>query len=110
MNNHIPKRGDIVWLDFDPSKGSEQKGRRPAIIISEQAFNRFGICYVVPITTQIKGYRIEVLLSQSFVSGVALTNQLTALDWRHRNCEYIEEVDQQALEQISSRLRTLLSL
>lgn len=43
MSDYIPKQGDIVFLDFDPQKGHEQKGQRPALIISNDAFNHFNI-------------------------------------------------------------------
>jgi mRNA interferase MazF len=38
--NYIPEKGDIIWLDFDPQAGHEQRGRRPAIVISQKAYMR----------------------------------------------------------------------
>ncbi len=37
-NPYIPSRGDIVYLDFDPTKGHEQKGLRPAFVLSPRAY------------------------------------------------------------------------
>jgi len=111
MIKYIPERGDIVWLDFDPSKGSEQRGHRPAVILSKSAFNVFGICYVAPIKSKIKNYNIEVALENTGqIDGVVLTNQVTALDWRKRNCEYVEKIDIEILNRVSEILKVLLSL
>ena len=39
-SNYVPDRGDLVWLDFNPQAGHEQKGRRPAIRISQKRYNQ----------------------------------------------------------------------
>jgi mRNA interferase MazF len=108
---YIPKRGDVVRVNFNPSKGSEQKGRRPAIILTPKAYNTFGLCYIVPITSSIKGYSIEVKINANQkTNGVILTNQMMAMDWRAREIEFIEKIQQETLDTIDSRLRTILSL
>lgn len=57
------KRGDIIWLDFDPKLGRAQKGHRPALVLSHYKYNKsFQLAIVVPISRQIKGYAVEVLL------------------------------------------------
>ncbi len=110
-NNYTPDRGDIVWIDFDPSRGSEQKGRRPGVILTTRAYNSFGLCYALPITSVVKGYSIEVpLRSSQNVTGVILTNQMLALDWELRNVAFMEELDPSTLKLVDSRLRTILSL
>ena len=38
-SNYTPEKGDLVWLDFDPQTGHEQKGRRPAICVSQKKYN-----------------------------------------------------------------------
>ena len=51
-----PDRGDVVWLDFDPQTGREQRGRRPALILSPRSYNRLtGLALARPITSQVKG-------------------------------------------------------
>ncbi len=56
--SYIPKRGDVVWITFNPQAGHEQAGRRPAVILSPIAYNnRVGLAILCPITTQIKGYQ-----------------------------------------------------
>ena len=111
MIDYVPARGDIIWMDFDPSMGAEQKGRRPALVLSEKAFNHFGIAYCVPITTKVKGYKIEIPLEDDLdTKGVILTNQLSAYDWRQRNVEYRESVDNNILIKTGKILKVLLGL
>ena len=60
---YVPRRGDAIWLNFDPQSGHEQKGRRPALVLSPESYNRkTGLAILCPITSQIKGYPFEVEL------------------------------------------------
>ncbi|QTH41376.1 type II toxin-antitoxin system PemK/MazF family toxin [Cohnella sp. LGH] len=90
----IPARGDLVWMDFDPQAGREQAGRRPAIVLSELAFNQLtGFAVVCPITTQAKGYAFEVPIPGGLTfSGVVLTDQFKSLDVRKRKVEVVGNV------------------
>ncbi len=59
--SYVPKKGDIVWIDFDPQSGREQAGRRPALVISSTMYNRrVRLALVCPITSKVKGYAFEV--------------------------------------------------
>ncbi len=88
--SHVPDRGDIVWIDFDPQAGHEQAGRRPALIVSPISYNRkVGLVLLCPITNQRKGYPFEVPLPQGLkVAGVVLADQLKSMDWRARRAEF----------------------
>jgi len=90
----IPARGDLVWMDFDPQSGCEQAGRRPAIVLSELAFNQLtGFAVVCPITTQAKGYAFEVPIPDGLTfSGVVLTDQFKSLDVRKRKVKVVGNV------------------
>ena len=70
--SYVPERGDLVWLTFDPEAGHEQAGRRPAVILSPQSYNRrAGLAIVVPVTRQVKQYPFEITLPANLpVSGV----------------------------------------
>jgi len=58
VNPYIPKRGDIVWTNFDPAAGHEQKGKRPALILSPEKFNiHFGLALAAPITNNYLIYK-----------------------------------------------------
>jgi len=51
MAAYIPKQGDIIAITFDPQSGHEQKGRRPALVVSKDLFNRStGLAIVCPLT------------------------------------------------------------
>jgi mRNA interferase MazF len=53
---YIPDQGDIIYITLDPSLGHEQKGRRPAVVLSSIKYNQLTeLCLVVPITSKTKG-------------------------------------------------------
>ena len=81
-----PKQGEIIWIDFDPQSGHEQAGRRPALVISQTAYNqRIGRAFVCPITSKVKGYPFEVPVQTASVSGVVLSDHFKNLDWQARS-------------------------
>ena len=91
MTQYTPDRGDVVWLSLAPQAGREQKGRRPALVLSPKSYNRLtGLCVVCPITSRVKGYPFEVCIPEGFaVEGVVLADQLKSLDWNERRAELI---------------------
>ena len=89
---YIPRKGDLVWLNFSPQTGSEQKGKRPAIVISSGEYNKkthLAVC--CPITSKRKGYPFEVVLDKQKIRGVILTDHLKNLDWKVRKAKFIEK-------------------
>lgn len=106
---YIPSRGDIVWLNFNPQAGHEQAGRRPALVLSPQAYNgKVGLAIFCPITSQIKGYPFEVLIPEGLkISGVILSDQLKSLDWRAREAELIGKLPQVAMMEVLQKASTL---
>jgi mRNA interferase MazF len=109
-DEYVPSRGDAVWLQFDPQTGHEQARRRPALVLSPQAYNgRVGLAILCPITSQEKGYPFEVALpSGSAVQGVILSDQVKSLDWRARQADLIETIPPQVTEEVLQKLDTLL--
>ncbi|WP_135557170.1 type II toxin-antitoxin system PemK/MazF family toxin [Paenibacillus cymbidii] len=109
----IPARGDLVWLDFDPQAGREQAGRRPAIVLSESAFNELtGFAVVCPITNQTKDYAFEVPLPEGLpFTGVILTDQFKSLDVRKRNIKVAGNVpvDSDCLKAVLRNVRSILA-
>ena len=87
------RQGDIIKLDFDPQAGYEQKGRRPAIVVSNGHFNRYSKTIMVcPITHTDKDHPFHVRLNEDTkTSGVVLCDQLKALDIAARGYELIEK-------------------
>jgi mRNA interferase MazF len=88
------KQGHIIWLDFDPQAGHEQKGRRPALVISNEVFNNFSnLTIVCPITNTIKNYPFHIKLDErTKTTGVILCDQARTLDINARNYEFIETI------------------
>ena len=82
---YIPKQGDIIKIDFNPTKGHEQQGRRPAVVVSNASYNKFarGVAIVCPITNTNKGIPLQPELDyRTLTTGVIMTDQVKALDLR----------------------------
>ena len=107
---HIPERGDIVKINFDPVAGHEQGGLRPALVLSNIEYNNFtGQCVLVPITSKVKGFAYEVnLVGTSTIKGVVLSDHLRSMDWRARKIQFIERVGEDVLDEVSARSKSLL--
>jgi mRNA interferase MazF len=106
------ERGDLVWLTFNPQAGSEQAGRRPAIVLSPVSYNgKVGLALFCPITSQIKGYPFEVRLPPKLpVTGVVLADQLKSLDWRNRKAEFACQAPVEIISEVLQKVATLLTL
>ncbi len=106
----VPGRGDVVWFTLDPQASHEQRGRRPALILSPAAYNgKVGLALLCPITHQVKGYPFEVaLLDDAPVTGVALADQVKSLDWQARNWTRVGSIPDAVVGQVLRRLNTLL--
>jgi mRNA interferase MazF len=100
-----------VWLVFDPQAGHEQAGRRPAVVLSPEAYNaRVGLAVFCPITSQRKGYPFEVELPDGVgVSGVVLADQVKSLDWRARRATLIGALPARTTTEVLEKLGTLLA-
>ena len=96
------KQGDIIWLDFNPQTGHEQNGRRPAVVVSNESFNRFSkMAIVCPITNTDKNHPFHVRLNQkTSVKGVILCDQPRTLDIYARNYEMIEHLPKSILLEV----------
>ena len=109
-NLYIPDRGDVVYLNFDPSKGHEQKGHRPAFVLSPRTYNkRSFLALFMPITRQKKGYPFEVYLPDGLaVEGVILVDQIKCLDWKARQVQFVGSLPQEVIEQVQAKLYPLI--
>lgn len=107
---YAPERGDLVWLEFTPQAGSEQAGRRPALVVSPRSYNRkVGLALVCPITSRIKGYPFEVELPPGIeAQGAILCDQLKSLDWRARGATHFGVVPDAVMEEVTARLLALV--
>lgn len=111
VNKYRPSRGDIVWMSLDPTLGHEQKGRRPSLIVSDNFYNKIGMCVCLPITSKIKGYSFEVVLSQcKVIKGAVMINQIRNVDWEVRHIEFIEKATHNIMLEVEEKLAALLVL
>ncbi|MBF2097413.1 MAG: endoribonuclease MazF [Gloeomargaritaceae cyanobacterium C42_A2020_066] len=108
---YVPKRGDIIYLDFNPTRGHEQRGRRPALVMSPHDYNnKTSLALLVPITSKRKGYPFEVVLPAGLkTQGVILADQLKCLDWRARHAQFEETLSSQTLREAQGKLLALLT-
>lgn len=109
MVKYVPKRGDIVWLEFDPQKGKEIQKTRPALVISPLSYNqKVGLALFMPITSHVKGYPFEYCIDLEKIKGAVLCDQIRSLDWKERKAKFILHLPAAALEDIMAKLRVLL--
>jgi mRNA interferase MazF len=107
---YIPKRGDIVWLNFNPQTGHEQKGKRSAIVISPREYNeKVNLGLFCPITSKEKNYPFEVKIKNGKIDGVVLSDQIKSLDWTKRNIEYITRATDEEINEIITKLNVLIN-
>lgn len=110
MASYVPDRGDLVWLEFTPQAGSEQRGRRPALVLSPKPYNgKVGLALFCPLTSKVKGYPFEVELPDGYaVSGVILSDQVKSLDWRSRKARLIDRVSPDVIAMVIARVLPLV--
>ena len=108
-SKYAPERGDIVWIDFSPQLGHEQRGRRPALVVSHRKYNeKVGLGIFCPITSRSKNYPFEVKIDSEKIKGAVLCDQLKSLDWLERNTEFIERIESRKLEEVIERIEVLI--
>jgi len=107
---YVPEAGDIVWLQFNPQAEHEQAGHRPALVLSPARYNSArGMMICCPMTSKIKTYVFEVVVTQNPPSAV-LADQVKSLDWRARGAVHKGAVSAEILAEVRAKLRTLLRL
>jgi len=106
----VPKRGDLVWLQFNPQAGHEQAGRRPAMVISPKAYHeKVGLGLFCPVTKHVKGYPFEVVLPHDLkVTGAILSDQIKCLDWRVRQAKYVCPAPRETVEEVLAKIAILV--
>jgi mRNA interferase MazF len=109
MARYVPAAGDIVWLNFTPQAGHGQAGYRPALVVSQAAYNnKTSLMICCPMTTQIKNYPFEVVISGTPPS-VVLADQVKSLDWRVRRSKRKGAVSAEELTEVRAKIVALIS-
>jgi mRNA interferase MazF len=108
---YIPRAGDIIWLDFDPQIGREQAKRRPALVITDQSYNRAsGLAIVCPLTSRRKPYPFALATTIEKVDGAVLVDHLKSLDWAARKASFHSKADPALLTRVRAYLGVLLGI
>jgi mRNA interferase MazF len=106
MPAYIPRKGDFVAVSLDPQSGHEQRGRRPALVISNDLFNKHtGLCIACPITSTRRDYPFHVSIPDGHdVTGYVMVEQVKSLDFRTRKVRRIGKAPDQVLQEALSLL------
>lgn len=93
MGTYVPRKGDFVSLSFDPQSGHEQKGRRPALVISNDLFNKHtGLAIVCPITNTDRAIPFHLPVGPSIkLTGFVMVEQVKSVDYVTRRVKFIEK-------------------
>lgn len=106
---YIPERNDIVFLDFEPTKGKEIGKYRPALVLSSSEYNRrTGLLICCPISTSIRGAATEVAINNLDRASVVAASLIHTLDWRTRKVKKVAEGEEGVMEETVLRLIPLL--
>ncbi|NJM48651.1 MAG: type II toxin-antitoxin system PemK/MazF family toxin [Alkalinema sp. RU_4_3] len=107
---YSPKRGDFIWINFDPQAGHEQMGKRPALVVSHDGFNqKMGFAFVCPISnTGRKNPFYVPIPKEVLVTGVIMTDQMRSLDFRARQASLICECPEQLLQDVLRRIKPII--
>ena len=110
MTGHIPKKGDFVALAFDPQAGHEQRGRRPALVISNDLFNRHtGLCICCPITSAVRDFPFHVRIPDGQkVAGDVMVEQVKSVDFRAREMRRIGRAPDSVVSEVLALLDAIV--
>jgi mRNA interferase MazF len=102
MARYVPKQGDFVILSFDPQSGHEQKGRRPALVVSNSLFNKHtGLAMVCPVTNTFRNFPFHVgLPAGASLTGYIMTEQVKSVDYASRKAKFVEKAARSVVDEV----------
>lgn len=106
MARYVPKQGDFVVVNFDPQTGHEQRGRRPALVVSKTEFNRrTGLAFLCPITNTLRNFPFHVAIpTRSKLTGYIMVEQTRSLDYLSRRAKFVAAAPRAVLDEVLSIL------
>jgi mRNA interferase MazF len=109
--SYVPEAGDIVMLDFDSQVGRKQAKRGPALVLTDQRYNRAsGLAVVCPLTSKRKPYPFAFPVTVDQIEGAVLVDQLKSMDWSGRNVKFHSKAAPALLVQVRQYIAVLLGL
>ena len=102
MPAYVPDKGDFITLSFDPQAGHEQRGRRPALIISNSLFNQAtGLAIACPITNTDRKIPFHLPVPRtSSLTGFVMVEQVKSIDYRARSARFVEKAPSEFVEDV----------
>ena len=102
MKKYVPAQGEIIALSFDPQSGHEQKGRRPALVVSNTLFNqKTGLSIVCPLTSKDRKFPFHVKIHDtSDIKGFIMVDQVKSVDYNSRKAKFIKKVPIEVLNEV----------
>ncbi len=102
MPQYIPEKGDFVAVTFDPQSGHEQKGRRPALVVSNKVFNKAtGLSIVCPITNTNRKVPFHVAITDAVsLTGYVMVEQVKSIDFKSRKIKLIEKASSKIMVEV----------
>jgi mRNA interferase MazF len=110
---YLPDTGDLIWTDLDPTKGREQAGRRPALVVSPAAFTEnTGLAIVCPITSRVRPFPTSVVLPASLpIAGEILTSHIRSIDTQARPIRHAGvAVSDETAQLVRAKLATFITI
>ena len=106
MAAYVPRKGDFVTVTFDPQSAREQRGRRPALVVSNDLFNKAtGLCLACPVTNTRRDYPFHVSIPEGQdVTGVVMVEQVKSIDFRARGVKHVGAAPAPVLNEVLSIL------
>ena len=106
MADYVPRKGEFITLTFDPQSGHEQRGRRPALVVSNDLFNRHtGMCFACPVTNTDRSYPFHVAVPpEAGVTGFVMVEQVKSIDFRARKAKRLSSAPPAVLDEVLSIL------
>jgi mRNA interferase MazF len=111
-DSSLLQAGDLVWVDLRPTRGREQDGVRPAVVLTDREFHkRNDTAIVCPITSNTKPWPTKIILPDGLaVRGAVLIDQIRSLDRSARGFRSIGRVPDEILDEVRGRLAALLGI
>lgn len=107
--NYIPDRNELIWLDFDPTKGKEIGKYRPALVLSSQEYNnKTGLLICCPISTSVRGGPTEVKVNNLDTPSVVAASLIQTLSWKDRQAKFIVKAKNGVMEDVLMRIIPLI--
>ena len=101
-----PRQGDIIKLSLSPTKGHEQAGYRPVLVVNNAPFSHVSNMIIIcPITNTDRKNPIHVRLEGLMTTGFVMCDQVRAIDIQARDYKIVETVNDEALWEVCDILR-----